>query len=91
MYISVYRQHFLQRCRASMTQHRQQSTRVRAKEIDPIWSQVCSLIQRPIQIEKPMPPKLRMLPKKKKVKNVTKKMVKYTVIVEFVIYSLNKR
>ena len=29
----------LQRCRASMTKHRQQSTNVR---IDPLWSQVCS-------------------------------------------------
>ena len=26
----------LERCRANMTKHRQQSTRVRAKEIDPI-------------------------------------------------------
>ena len=32
----------LQRCRACMTKHRQQSTRVKAKGIDPIWSQVCS-------------------------------------------------
>ena len=33
---------FYKRCRASMTKHRQQSTRVRAKGIDSIWSQVCS-------------------------------------------------
>ena len=33
---------FNKRCRASMTKHRQQSTKVRAKEIDSIWSQVCS-------------------------------------------------
>ena len=32
----------LQRCRARMTKHRQQSTEVRAKGLDPIWSQVCS-------------------------------------------------
>ena len=35
----------LQRCRASMTKHRQQSTRVRNKGTDPLWSQVCSLLQ----------------------------------------------
>ena len=33
---------FLVRFRASMTKHRQQSTRVRAEGIDPIWSQLCS-------------------------------------------------
>ena len=27
-----------------MTKHRQQSTEVRAKEIDPMWSQVCSVL-----------------------------------------------
>ena len=32
----------LQKCRASMTKLRQQSTGIRAKETDPIWSQVCS-------------------------------------------------
>ena len=37
---------FYKRCRASMTKHRQQSTRVRAKGKDPIWSQVC-----PVTIE----------------------------------------
>ena len=36
----------LQRCRASMTKHRQQSTKVRAKGIHPMWGQVCfSLLQ----------------------------------------------
>ena len=34
----------LQRCKASMTKHGPQSTWVRAKEIDPIWSQVCSCV-----------------------------------------------
>ena len=33
---------FYKRCRASMTKRRSQSTRVRAKGIEPIWSQVCS-------------------------------------------------
>ena len=33
---------FFKRCRALMTQHRQQSTGVRDKGVDPIWSQVCS-------------------------------------------------
>ena len=33
------------KCRASMTKHRRQSTEVRAKGIDPTWSQVCSLSQ----------------------------------------------
>ena len=33
---------FYKRCRASMTKHRQQSTRLRAKGIDAMWSQVCS-------------------------------------------------
>ena len=33
----------LQRCSAIMTKHRQQSTKVGAKGIEPIWSQVCSL------------------------------------------------
>ena len=32
----------LQKRRASMTKHIQQSTRFRAKGIDPVWSQVCS-------------------------------------------------
>lgn len=31
----------LQRSRASMTKHKQQSTHVRAKGIDSMWSQVC--------------------------------------------------
>ena len=35
----------LQRCRASMTKHRPQSTRVRAKAINPTWSQVCSVTE----------------------------------------------
>ena len=40
---SGYRQHsFRQRCRASMTKHRQQSTKFRGKRIPPMWSQVCS-------------------------------------------------
>ena len=39
----------LQRYRASITKHRQQSTKVRAKGVDPIWSQVCSsLLQQEI-------------------------------------------
>ena len=33
-----------QRCRASRTKHRQQSTRVRSKGMDPIWSQTCPLV-----------------------------------------------
>lgn len=33
-----------QRCRVSMTKHRQQSIRVRAKGIDPIGRQVCSTL-----------------------------------------------
>ena len=38
----------LQRCRASRTKQRQQSTKVRAKGIDPTWSQACSsLLQFP--------------------------------------------
>ena len=32
----------LQRCRVSMTKHKPQSTKFRAKGIDSIWSQVCS-------------------------------------------------
>ena len=32
----------LLRCKSSMTKHRQESTKVRAKGIDSIWSQVCS-------------------------------------------------
>ena len=35
----------LQRCRASMTKPRPQSTRVRAKAIYPTWSQVCSVTE----------------------------------------------
>ena len=31
-----------QKCRASDTKHRQQSARIRAKGIDPMWSQACS-------------------------------------------------
>lgn len=42
IYISGYGNFILQSCRASMTQHRQQSTRVRAKEADLIWSHVYS-------------------------------------------------
>jgi len=43
MYVSGYRQYsYWQRCRASMTKHQQQSTNVRAKGIDTIWSQVWS-------------------------------------------------
>ena len=34
-----------QRCRVSMTKHKPQSTKFRAKGIDSIWSQVCSLLQ----------------------------------------------
>ena len=34
----------LQRCKASMTKHGPQSTWVRAKEIDPTWSQVYSCL-----------------------------------------------
>ena len=33
---------FYKRCRVSITKYRQQSRRVKAKLIDPIWSQVCS-------------------------------------------------
>ena len=36
----------LQRCRASMTKHRQQSTRVRAKGIDLIWNHIVLLCYR---------------------------------------------
>ena len=32
----------LQKCRARVTEPREQSTRVRAKGIEPIWIQVCS-------------------------------------------------
>ena len=32
----------LQRCRTSMTKRRQRNTKVRAKGIEPTWSQVCS-------------------------------------------------
>ena len=32
----------LLRCKSSMTKHRQESTKVRTKGIDSIWSQVCS-------------------------------------------------
>ena len=36
----------LQRCRASMTKHRQQSPKVRVKETYPTWGQICcSLLQ----------------------------------------------
>ena len=33
---------FYKRCRASMTKHRQQSTKVKIKGTDLIWSQICS-------------------------------------------------
>ena len=36
----------LQRCRASMTKHRQQSTKVGTKEIDLVWSRLSSLLQK---------------------------------------------
>ena len=40
IYISGY-SILLERCRASMSKHRQQNTRVKAKGIDQIWSQIC--------------------------------------------------
>ena len=39
-----------QRCKASMTQHRLQSTRVRAKGTDLVRSQVCSSLWLPCRI-----------------------------------------
>ena len=45
MYISGYRKLLYKRCRVSMAKHRQESTRVRAKGIDPTWSQVILLLQ----------------------------------------------
>ena len=36
----------LQRCRASMTKHRQKGTKVRAKRRGPIWKQVCSSVSK---------------------------------------------
>ena len=33
---------FHKRCRASMTKHRQQNIKVKVKETDLIWSQMCS-------------------------------------------------
>lgn len=43
---------FYKSCRASLTKHKQQSTRVRSNGIDPIWIQVClSLLRVPVRIE----------------------------------------
>ena len=52
----------LQRCRASVTKHRKQSTKVRAKGIDPIWSQVCSSpLQYQAQVGGPGPHHLKQV------------------------------
>ena len=42
LYFRLWATLFYRTCRASMTKHRPQSTKVRAKGIDPLWSQVCS-------------------------------------------------
>ena len=47
VYFRLQATFFDKRCRASMTQHRQQSTRVRAKGIDPTQSHLCSSLSHP--------------------------------------------
>lgn len=42
--ISGYRKHSFTKVQASTTKHRQQRTKVRAKGIDPVWSQLCSML-----------------------------------------------
>lgn len=44
MCVSGCRWHSFPGCRASRSEHRKQNTKVRAKAIAPIWSQVCSLL-----------------------------------------------
>ena len=45
MYISGYRHHSFTRCRANRTKHSKQSTKVSARGLGSMWSQVCSLLQ----------------------------------------------
>ena len=42
VYFRLQAAFFYKRCRASMTKHRQQNTKVKVKETDLIWSQICS-------------------------------------------------
>ena len=42
LYIRLYTTFFFKVCRVSMTKHRPQSPKVKEKETDPTWGQICS-------------------------------------------------